>query len=158
MFFVAVSRALSKHWLLCSELKRYPVQFRWSTVYICIQCCSFCERLRSHKHVKCISFLRKHLPSSILKTLRIFIHMTWKMQRRSEFLSLMTILVSCISLVSFQADDTGGLLHVSGGDDSLRCYTQPWAPLGGLHHRWSSRVILSFIHCFVFFVLFFLAG
>ena len=61
-------------------------------------------------------------------------------------------------LCRFQADDAGGLLHVSGGDDSLRCYAQPGSPLGGLHHRWSARVILSFIHCFFFVLFCFLAG
>lgn len=45
-----------------------------------------------------------------------------------------------INAVSLQADDPGGLLHVSGGDDRLRCHPQPGAPLGGLHHRWSSGV------------------
>lgn len=42
--------------------------------------------------------------------------------------------------MSLQADDLGGLLHVSGGDDRLRRHPQPGPPLGGLHHRWSSGV------------------
>lgn len=45
-----------------------------------------------------------------------------------------------VSLVFFQADNPGGLLHVSGGDDRLCCYPQSGTPLGGLHHRWSSWV------------------
>lgn len=45
-----------------------------------------------------------------------------------------------INVVSLQADDPGGLLHVSGGDDHLRRHPQPGAPVGGLYHCWSSGV------------------
>lgn len=47
---------------------------------------------------------------------------------------------SFVSLVFFKADNDGSLLHVSAGDDSLCGYAQSGTPLGGLHHRWSSRV------------------
>lgn len=45
-----------------------------------------------------------------------------------------------INVVSLQADDPGGLLHVSGWDDRLHSHPGPGTPLGGLHHRWSPGV------------------
>lgn len=53
-----------------------------------------------------------------------------------------------MNVVSLQADDPGGLLHVSGGDDRLRRHPPPGAPVGGLHHRRSSGVTRSPILCY----------
>lgn len=54
-----------------------------------------------------------------------------------------------ISLVFFQADNPGGLLHVSGGDDRLCCYPQSGTPLGGLRHRWGSWVDSHLLICYI---------